>query len=385
MKSLCLYRRVPWITVGMCLLMVVGYTAQRAGVPVQSLTLIPQQFSWWSLLTSCFLHVNAAHLLGNLLWLLLFGSMVELAVRRYEYLLVLLCGGIVASAVQAIVVLAAQPERADSPIMGASGMVAAAIGAFAVRFFAVDVRLGKVSIPALWIILLWLIPQLVGAVRTLAQGSLGTVGYWGHLGGFVTGLVLALALRMTRTGARSYLTQQLVQAQARGDVLEALRIAQGWCQLEPQSLQAHLTAARLAMSTGDESLSMKHYQQSLALCEIHNDTRTGVDIFLETHQHLPSHPLPREMWLRWSLRAAQAGHHAEAAESLLQLAEVAASAPEGENALLQCAKITLQQLRQPDRAISLLERFLQQYPHSALTAYARELLRQAKEAYGDKK
>ncbi|MCS7310495.1 MAG: rhomboid family intramembrane serine protease [Armatimonadetes bacterium] len=357
-----------------------GYAAQQAGISSHSLQLIPESLAPWSVLTSCFLHANLAHLLGNLLWLLLFGAVMERAVRRYEYLLVLLGGGVAASATQAMVVLVAYPERAQVPIVGASGMVAALIGAFAVRFFATDLRWGRVSLPSLWVILLWLVPQLVGAVRTLAEGGLGTVGYWGHLGGFVTGLVLALALRMTRAGTRAYLTQQLLQAQERGDLLEALRIAQAWCQLEPNSVQAHLTAARTAQATGDEALSLQHYVQSLTLCEIHNDTAMGVQTFLEARQHLPSHPLPREMWLRWSLRAAQAGHHAEALESLQQLAEVATGTPEGENALLQAARMTLQQQRQPERAIALLERFLKQYPHSALTAYALELLRQAREA-----
>ncbi len=373
-------RRVPYITLILCLLMLGGYALQQAGMSAELWQLVPQRFQVWSLLTTCFLHATPAHLLGNLLWLLLFGSMVEMAVRRYEVALVMLLGGMVASAVQMMVVLVSQPERAESPIVGASGMVAAVIGAFAVRFFALDVRVGKVSIPSLWIILLWLIPQLVGAIRTLVEGGLGTVGYWGHLGGFITGLVLALALRMTRAGARSYLQQQLVQAQARGDVLEALRIAQAWCQLEPDSIQAHLTAARMALTSGDEPESLKHYQQSLALCEVRNDTKTGVDIFLESRQHLPTRLLPREMCLRWSLRAAQAGHPEEALEALRQLAESAAGTPEGENALLQSARITLQQLQQPDRAVALLERFLKQFPHSALTAYALSLLRQAQEA-----
>jgi membrane associated rhomboid family serine protease len=373
-------RRGPYITLILCLLMLGGYALQQANEATQLWQLVPERFTAWSLLTTCFLHVTPAHLLGNLLWLLLFGSMVEMAVRRYEVALVMLLGGMVASAVQMMVVLVSQPERAESPIVGASGMVAAVIGAFAVRFFALDVRVGKVSIPSLWIILLWLIPQLVGAIRTLVEGGLGTVGYWGHLGGFITGLVLALALRMTRAGARSYLQQQLVQAQARGDVLEALRLAEAWSQLEPVSVQAHLTTARLALTTGDESLSARHFQQSLLLCELQNDLRAGVDIFLEMRQHLPGYPLPREMCLRWSLRAAQSGHPKEALEALQQLAESAAGTPEGENALLQSARMTLQQLQEPERAVALLERFLQQYPHSALTSYALSLLRQAQEA-----
>lgn len=359
--------------------MLLGYAAQQVHLAA-AWQLVPQQLAPWSLLTTCFLHATPGHLLGNLLWLVLFGSIMERAVRRHEYLLVLGCGGVAASATQAAVVLVAYPERAGSPILGASGMVAALIGAFAVRFFAADVRLGQVSLPSLWVILLWLIPQLVGAVRTLAEGGVGTVGYWAHLGGFLTGLVLALALRMTRQGARAYLEQQLLQAQERGDLIEALRIAQAWCQLEPNSVQAHLTAARLALATGDEVLSVKHYERSLTLCELHNETATGVQTFLEFRQQQPARPLSPAVWLRWSLRAAQAGYYGEALESLQRLAEVAADTPEGENALLQSARLTLQPLKQPERAVALLERFLKQYPHSALTAYAHELLRQAREA-----
>lgn len=362
--------------------MLFGYAAQQVQV-APAWQLVPRQFTPWSLLTTCFLHATPGHLLGNLLWLVLFGVMMERAVRRHEYLLVLLCGGVAASATQAAVVLVAYPERAGSPILGASGMVAALIGAFAVRFFAADVRVGQVSLPSLWVILLWLLPQLVGAVRTLAEGGLGTVGYWGHLGGFLTGLVLALTLRMTSRGARSYLEQQFLQAQERGDLIEALRVAQAWCQLEPNSVEAHLSTARIALATDDEALGLKHYERALALCEIRNDTATGVQTFLEIRQQLPARALPPEEWLRWSLRAAQAGHVGEALESLQRLATVAADTPEGENALLQSARLTLQQLNQPQRAVALLERFLQQYPHSALTAYAHELLRQAREASGE--
>jgi membrane associated rhomboid family serine protease len=373
-------RRFPYITLTLCLLMLGGYALQQVKDGTQLWQLVPERFTAWSLLTTCFLHVTPVHLMGNLLWLLLFGTLVELAVRWYEYLLVAVLGAMAASAVQVAVVLLTQPERAGSPIMGASGMAAAVIGAFAVRFFAIDLRWGKLSIPSLWITALWLVPQLVGAIRTLMEGGLGTVGYWGHLGGFLTGLTLALSLRMTRTAARSYLVQQLAQAQARGDVLEALRLAEAWSQLEPESVQAHLTIARLALTTGDESLSARHFQQSLLTCELQNQLGAGVEIFLEMRQHLPDHPLPREMCLRWALRAAQAGRPEEALEALRQLAESAADTPEGENALLQSARITLQQLQQPDRAVALIERFLKQYPHSALTAYARSLLRQAQEA-----
>lgn len=371
------YRRFPLVTIGICLLIVAGYLLPLGGISPEALYLVPQQLTFWSPLTSCFLHASPAHLLDNLLWLLIFGTLLERATRRYQYVLVLIGGGIIASLVQAGVILFYQPERAQLPIVGASGMVSAVIGASAVRFFAENMRIGKIAVPSLWIIALWFILQLIGAMRMLAEGG-GTVGYWGHLGGFVAGLLLALLLRI----ARGYFTQLVNTAQAQGDILQALRIAEGWCQAETRSPQAHLTAARLAQQAGDDRLAANHYQQALSLYERANRIQEGVNIFLEIPAHLRS--LPPQVHLKWALRAAQAGHPQEAQEALLQLADTAAGTPEGENALLQSAQITIQQIRQPDKAVVLLQRFLKEYPHSPLTPYARDLLRQAKEVREEK-
>lgn len=368
MNTHMLTRSFAWVTVGTCLLTVASYALSQLGVSLEALYLVPQRLTAWSLLTSCFVHISLAHLAGNLLWLLIFGILVERAIPRYQYLLVLLVGGITASLVQVGVVLLSEPEHVQSPILGASGMVSAVIGAFAVRFFAEDIRLGRLSVPGLWIIALWLVPQLVGALRTLAEGG-GTVGYWGHLGGFIAGLVLALLLRMAHGG----FSQLVSSAQAQGDILQALRLAEGWCQAEPGSLQAHLSAARLAQQVGDDQLATRYYQQALSLCERRNKVKNGVKIFLEAQASLPP-----DVRLRWALRAEQAGYWQEALPVLQQLAVDAMGTPDGENALLQSARITLQRAHQPDKAVTLLQRFLKQYPHSSLVPYAQDLLRQAK-------
>lgn len=377
MKARLPYLRFPLVTIGICLLIVAGYLLPLEGISLEVLYLVPQRVTLWSPLTSCFLHASPAHLLDNLLWLLIFGTLLERATRRYQYALVLIVGGIIASLVQAGVILVSQPERAHSPIVGASGMVSAVIGASAVRFFAEDLQVGRVAVPSLWVIALWFILQLIGAMRMLAEGG-GTVGYWGHLGGFVAGLLLALLLRI----ARGHFAQLVRTAQAQGDILQALRIAEGWCQAEPWSLQAHLTAARLAQQAGDDRLAASYYQQALFLCERRNRIQEGVNIFLEVPTYLRS--LPPQVRLKWALHAAQAGHPQEAQEALLQLADTATGTPEGENALLQSAQITLQQIRQHDEAMVLLQRFLKEYPHSPLIPYARDLLRQAKEMREEK-
>ena len=97
MKARLPYLRFPLVTIGICLLIVAGYLLPLEGISLEVLYLVPQRVTLWSPLTSCFLHASPAHLLDNLLWLLIFGTLLERATRRYQYALVLIIGGIIAS------------------------------------------------------------------------------------------------------------------------------------------------------------------------------------------------------------------------------------------------------------------------------------------------
>jgi rhomboid family protein len=158
----------------------------------------PWGASW---LTSMFLHGSWDHILGNMLFLAIFGKNVEDAFGRLRYLGFYLAGGFAATMTQtAVTLLFGSADSARVPNLGASGAIAAVLGAFIVLYPWARIRtlafVFFVQIPA-WIYLgLWFVYQLVegnfGLVSASANG--GGVAFFAHVGGFLFGVVVASRL-----------------------------------------------------------------------------------------------------------------------------------------------------------------------------------------------
>ncbi|MEJ7746398.1 MAG: rhomboid family intramembrane serine protease [Luteimonas sp.] len=147
------------------------------------------------LVTALFLHADWAHLLGNLVFLLIFGLPAERAMGPWRFLVLFLLGGAVANLVAALAINA--PDRV---IIGASGAVSAVIGAYLALFprakLGVVLPLGLflefVRAPASLLIGIWVLLQIVFAY--IGPGF-GAIAWVAHLGGFAFGGVFALAVR----------------------------------------------------------------------------------------------------------------------------------------------------------------------------------------------
>jgi membrane associated rhomboid family serine protease len=163
--------------------------------------LVPAISAPETFVTSMFLHGGVMHLLGNMLFLWIFGDNLEDEMGHLPFLAFYLAGGIAAAGLQ----VAADP-RSVIPMVGASGAIAGVMGGYLLLFprARVDVLLFLVIIiriipvPA-WIMLgVWFALQLVGGYS--ANSQTGGVAYWAHAGGFVAGLVYALPLWLRRGG-----------------------------------------------------------------------------------------------------------------------------------------------------------------------------------------
>jgi membrane associated rhomboid family serine protease len=151
--------------------------------------------------TSMFLHGGWVHLLGNLWYLWIFGDNVEDRLGHWQFLLFYLAGGLVAATAH-ILFNVSSPV----PTVGASGAIAAVLGAYAVLFPRARVLtlvpifffFQIVSLPALLVLGLWFVIQLF--TGTLSIGGGGGVAWWAHIGGFVFGMLVVLS---TRRGPRS--------------------------------------------------------------------------------------------------------------------------------------------------------------------------------------
>jgi membrane associated rhomboid family serine protease len=155
-----------------------------------------------------FMHGSWDHILGNMLFLAIFGKNVEDAFGHIRYLAFYLAGGFVASMTQALVTLLAG-TAADGrvPTLGASGAIAAVLGAYFVLYptsrVLTLVIVFLVRIPA-WVFLgVWFLYQLVegdfGLMSASANG--GGVAFFAHVGGFVFGYLVARLLAGTASSS----------------------------------------------------------------------------------------------------------------------------------------------------------------------------------------
>ena len=148
-----------------------------------------------TLVTSMFLHGGLFHLLGNMLYLWIFGNNIEDVLGPLKFVLFYITSGLAAGLAQ---VLAMPGSRV--PMIGASGAIAGVLGAYAVLFPRARVKtfvflffyISVVPIPAGIVLGLWLVLQLLNV------GLGGGVAWFAHIGGFVVGAALILPVRRRR-------------------------------------------------------------------------------------------------------------------------------------------------------------------------------------------
>jgi len=161
-------------------------------------------------LTSMFMHGGWSHILGNMLYLWIFGDNIEDALGRVGYLVFYLLAGAAAALLQVL----SQPGS-SVPMIGASGAIAGVLGAYMVFYPRTRVRtlltLGYwirfVQLPALVVLGYWFLLQLLNGVTAIGSVG-GGVAWWAHIGGFLFGLAVGLLFRgrvkkSQRTQARS--------------------------------------------------------------------------------------------------------------------------------------------------------------------------------------
>ena len=161
-------------------------------------------------ITSMFLHGGWAHLLGNMLFLWIFGNNVEDALGRVRFLAFYLLGGVAALATQTFVTLMyASDAEATIPNVGASGAISAVLGAYLVllpraRVLTLIVFVLR-EIPAGFFLLIWFGFQLLDGSTSMAHPEQGGgVAFFAHIGGFVFGVATVKLFQKRRPLSPAY-------------------------------------------------------------------------------------------------------------------------------------------------------------------------------------
>ncbi|HZT96541.1 MAG TPA: rhomboid family intramembrane serine protease [Chloroflexota bacterium] len=205
----------PWANIGLIVVnfLVFFYELSLSGGPLNRFfldySLVPCEYTsrcvayagtphpfWVTLFTSMFIHAGWAHILGNMLFLFIFGNHIERSMGHWRYVgFYFLCG------LGASVLEIATAFGSHVPGLGASGAIAGVLAGFLVLY--PTARIGSiiplgflfvpVRLPAWVFIGLWFLYQLwngAAALSSTGSQAAGGVAYWAHVGGFITGLLL---------------------------------------------------------------------------------------------------------------------------------------------------------------------------------------------------
>lgn len=151
-----------------------------------------------TMITSMFLHGSWMHLIGNMLYLWIFGNNVEDLLGPIWFMLFYLLAG-----VGAVLLFVVTGPNSQVPMVGASGAISGVLGLYALKWpkarVMTAVTLGffirMIWIPALVVLGLWFLMQLLFAFLSAGNEASGGVAYMAHVGGFLVGLVAALVVK----------------------------------------------------------------------------------------------------------------------------------------------------------------------------------------------
>jgi membrane associated rhomboid family serine protease len=148
---------------------------------------------WLTLITSMFMHGGIAHIAGNMLYLWVFGDNIENRLGHFRYFVFYLLVGIIAS-LSHVFAEAVLGHNLLVPSLGASGAISGVLGAYILLYprRRVTVFFGffLLAVPAIVVLGLWIVFQVLNGLGTLGGQEAGSVAYAAHIGGFLAGLIL---------------------------------------------------------------------------------------------------------------------------------------------------------------------------------------------------
>jgi membrane associated rhomboid family serine protease len=162
-----------------------GFMYEYGTIPAQ----LVEGENWRSLFTNMFLHGGWMHLIGNMLFLWVFGDNIEAVIGSAAFLVFYILGGVSASLIHVFFNL-----NSTVPAIGASGAIAAVLGSYLVMFPKSKVKVivliffTSFTIPAMFFLGIWIVQNLFNGLASLGTNALSGTAWWAHIGGFVFGV-----------------------------------------------------------------------------------------------------------------------------------------------------------------------------------------------------
>jgi len=327
----------------------------------------------WRLLTAMFLHVNIVHLLGNMVFLWVFGGAVEGRLRPARflslYLLAGLCGGVLEDFFWGDLHPALFSLGASGAIMGVAG---AYLYIFPYSKICVFFWMGVWEVQARWLVLFYMGLDLLLALQLKGEDG---VGHLAHLGGFAVGLLLCLAMRARRDPAEVSVLQA-ARAEGKNYAKLSVRELETLVQYPTEDMELILTYCQKAAAAGHERDAacmalLDRYSRDLIV-------KAAPDRLAFVTLSFPpaADALSPVFYLRLASRLESLGFDDLACQVYRRIYDLAPRAPETEIALFRMGQAMEHSLQNYDYAQEVYAEMLRLFPDGEMAPQARRALQQ---------
>lgn len=344
--------------------------------------LMPSRFSWVAMFTAPFIHLSPFHLGSNLVLLALFGPPLERRLGAVLFLLLYLGAGLLAALLHLAIALYFSVGL-QQYASGASGSIAGLMGAYTVlngEGSEGRERRAPLGRKLLLLVAAWICGEVLQGSLDLIK-DVGEVAHWAHIGGFLFGLIIMVAMGQGAPAADQLLAEGRLLLR-RGQYADAERLLErAW------SLQPHDPAIVLSLARAKQAGGAGETARDMLAAALEQEVRNGqpervLPFYREARTLAPRLRLSSEAFYRIGVWLSEQGAWSEACGALERAAAPGGAGPNSTapSALYHAAELLRTRLQQPDRAAALLERLLSEYPGSQWHALAERALHQLRPA-----
>jgi membrane associated rhomboid family serine protease len=392
--------------------------------------------SFLTIFTSMFLHGDLLHLMGNMLFLWVFGRAVEDTLGRGIYLGAYFSCGFAATLLYHIMDQQFSPGMMI-PAMGASGAIMGVLGLFAPRFYRTPVRLfytngigarifylgtamlggvfakafnmgasgttlaallmlagivivgdetlwGEWKCAAAWIIgakmaVQDLIPGIIGIVAGGAGG--GGVAHWAHIGGFLCGALYGLLIGAHKEGKAEYLVDEARTSLDNKYAANAIESAQQVVMMKPDDPVGYQLLAEAYDRKDDREKALENYKIAVDKYLRRNERSAASKLYQEAMKRHTEWVPPANVLFLLAGQMAKDEDWRASAETLAKIPYIYPEASEGEMAFVRSAQIYIERLDEPVVAMQLLYEFGNRFPQSQWMSQAMKLYEAANQKH----
>lgn len=366
-------RKTPWATLAIVFLNILVFAlllASRGDAgALYALAFKAAHPTVATAVVSLFIHADPLHLIGNMVFLLVFGPPIESRLGALRYLIAFVACGWLGNLAQAAAILAWHPELASVPIVGASGAISGLMGLFLIRLYFARLRFVSVtmlflhgvakpaafSLPSVVGIGLW---AALTAAYQLAGGASETA-YAAHLGGLAFGVLFALAMGLAPEGRLERRVALGRRYAERGEWFAALGECEGYLARVPHDPEVLAQAARIQRVTQQEGAAAERFRAAIRIWLRGGDVASACDAYEDMRRLLGGEALlPAAEQLRIARGFEELGRPSEASRAYEAYGRNYGDRPAAAIAMLKSADIERRMLNNPGRSRYICDELL---------------------------